>query len=937
MFESKIIGGKAHALVGMAVWIVVCIAVLGLSACGDADLTDMQYVQRAKDAQDQGDLRTSVIELKNALKQNPDNPEARWLLGKIQVDTGNGPAAEKELMRASELGIPKEVILVPLGKSLLLQREFSRLLNEIQVSEHLQAEDRAWIHALRGKAYLATNESSQASEEFNAALKIYPNSIAALVGHARLAMAQHKPEQARTWIDRAHAIEAESAEVWEALGDLERSQFRVKEAEIAYTHAIENSFNTLAVRLNRALTRIHLKDNQGAAKDIEIVKKAAPEHFAGHYVHGLLYFQLKQYSDAQIEFEKALNLVQEYIPAEFYLGVSHFLQEHWQQAEQFLARVLYTYPSSSRVRKLLGAVRLQLGDYAGAEAVLQTLLDRNPNDVQALSLIGRAYVKRGKASEAIEYFRKAVALQPDIATRRIQLALGHLMEGGTDVGISELETTIELAPELQEVDMLLVLAYIHTRQFDHALQAAERFKLKQPDSYVAFNLVGLVYKEQGNVSAAREAFQQALKLEPGEPGASSYLAVMDVENGDYDKAKAHYLEVIRRHPGHLSTLLQLAMLDGRLGHVDDFRDWLSKAVEANPQAIEPRLLLARYYLRFGQPQRALATIAEVRDVYPNLPRLLSIAGEAQLANGELSSASATFKQLIEVQPESADAHYLLAQVYREQKDRVNFLGELKKALKLKPDHLQSKVAMARLLSLEQNRKEANRLLGELKKSSKDNPQVLELEAWLASRQNRLQDAISIYQQLLSSFPSSEMVTNLANVYGQAGDFDANLRTLEEWLDKNPNDVKVRYHLANVYLFIGRQEAARDQFAKVVKDVPDNVPALNNLGWLWREDDPVKALAYAEHAYELAPTSVSVMDTLGVVLLDLDQTERAVRLLRKASEQVPDAVTIRYHFAKALAHNGDKTTALRLLKDLLAKEIPFAEQEQARALLKELDN
>ena len=50
-----------------------------LSGCGET-LTDAEYLARAKEYQDKGEVNASVIELKNALKANPDNIEARWLL-----------------------------------------------------------------------------------------------------------------------------------------------------------------------------------------------------------------------------------------------------------------------------------------------------------------------------------------------------------------------------------------------------------------------------------------------------------------------------------------------------------------------------------------------------------------------------------------------------------------------------------------------------------------------------------------------------------------------------------------------------------------------------------------------------------------------------------------------------------------------------------------
>ena len=73
---------------------VLLVALFGLVSGCSRDLTDKQYIERAKQAQDKGDLRASIIDLKNALRRNPDNTEGRWMLGNIYVDVGKGAEAE---------------------------------------------------------------------------------------------------------------------------------------------------------------------------------------------------------------------------------------------------------------------------------------------------------------------------------------------------------------------------------------------------------------------------------------------------------------------------------------------------------------------------------------------------------------------------------------------------------------------------------------------------------------------------------------------------------------------------------------------------------------------------------------------------------------------------------------------------------------------------
>ena len=105
----------SRAIVGKLCAVVVMLTLVsGLAACSKS-LTDADYIERAKNHQDKGDLQAAAIEYKNALRENPDNPEARLSLGKLYVQVENGAAAEKELQRAQDLKIPLTAMAAEYG------------------------------------------------------------------------------------------------------------------------------------------------------------------------------------------------------------------------------------------------------------------------------------------------------------------------------------------------------------------------------------------------------------------------------------------------------------------------------------------------------------------------------------------------------------------------------------------------------------------------------------------------------------------------------------------------------------------------------------------------------------------------------------------------------------------------------------------------------
>src|SRR5205814_6333762 len=112
--------------------------------------------------------------------------------------------------------------------------------------------------------------------------------------------------------------------------------------------------------------------------------------------------------------------------------------------------------------------------------------------------------------------------------------------------------------------------------------------------------------------------------------------------------------------------------------------------------------------------------------------------------------------------------------------------------------------------------------------------------------------------------------------------------------------------------------------------PKNIPALNDLAWLYQQEKDPRALTTAEQAYQLQPDNAHVLDTLGWILVERGKTNDGLELLRKAAEKSPASTGIRYHWAATLAKSGDSARARTELADLLAKNKTFPERQEVQA-------
>lgn len=212
---------------------LIALLVLALSAplagCDPtAKLTEHEHVQRAKDLEDKGDLRGSVIELKNAIQKNPDSAEARLLLGQVYLKAGFGAEAEKELQQAARLGVGQSTIQPLLGEALLLMGEYARVLEEIQPDTQGPKERLSRVLQLRAEALLNQRKLKDACNLFQQSYDAAPGNPPTYWGLSRCALANGDASKARDWLDRALKLEQKRAHLdpdrqprtfWQAYGE----------------------------------------------------------------------------------------------------------------------------------------------------------------------------------------------------------------------------------------------------------------------------------------------------------------------------------------------------------------------------------------------------------------------------------------------------------------------------------------------------------------------------------------------------------------------------------------------------------------------------------------------------------------------------------------------------------------------------------------------
>jgi Tfp pilus assembly protein PilF len=163
MMEKRIFmqySSKARAIKRTLMNLLI-LGVTGLAMIACNKPQDAQtLVADARNYQQKGDNKAAIIQLKNSLQQNPNDPEARYLLGTIYNKTGDLQSAEKELRKALSLGMSPAKVWPELGQTMLGLGQFQQLLDNTQTLSGNDAS--AEIFTLRGTAFLALDKPQEA-------------------------------------------------------------------------------------------------------------------------------------------------------------------------------------------------------------------------------------------------------------------------------------------------------------------------------------------------------------------------------------------------------------------------------------------------------------------------------------------------------------------------------------------------------------------------------------------------------------------------------------------------------------------------------------------------------------------------------------------------------------------------------------------------------
>src|SRR5712692_213669 len=281
-----------------------------------------------------GDLKAAEIELKNAIRQSPQDPILRARLAEVYLQLGDAAMAEREARAARERNGNEADYLPTLAEALLQQEKFADLSDQIQPGDRVSALE-SKVRTALGTAAAGLGDREKAQVMWRDAIQLDPSATKPKVQLARF-LTKTSPDEADRLIDEAIAANPRSAEMLQVKGEMVQARGDTDGAMRLFDEALKIDPKNLLAHLSRANVNVALGNFTAADEDLGPILKAMPNHFMANYL-------------------RALELAK---------------QQQYAAADRILDRISPAFPKFWAGYYVQGATKLALGQFAQAESIL---------------------------------------------------------------------------------------------------------------------------------------------------------------------------------------------------------------------------------------------------------------------------------------------------------------------------------------------------------------------------------------------------------------------------------------------------------------------------------------------------------------------------------------------------------------------------------------
>ena len=742
---------------------VLATLLLGLLSCSaDPELAKQEYLERGNDLAAEGKLDEADIQYRKALQQDPEFGEAYYRSGLLALDRKRPDQAFEALRSATTFAPDNLGAKVKLAETCLLlyrldPRSPQKLLDRAGVVlGELRASGYPGFEAPQLSSLVAIAEKRYADAviDLQEAERRKPGLPEVALALAKMLFVTRRGEEAER-LARAYLLKDPSfGPLYDVLYAHYVSQRKMSDAENILKEKIASNQDEIGPRLQLALHLVRTGRQAEMTNSLQEVLDD-PGRFPAARLHvGDFYAAMSRWSEAVALYEAGTR------------------DDEPRRAE-YRKRI---------VRSLLGQ-----GDVEGARRVVGQALEESPDDIQTQALnaiLLSAGGTRENLEAAIAEWRKLTEKEPDNAAYWYDLGQAQ-------------------------------------RAVGRASDAEESFResIKRNWTFVPSRLaMAELVAQAGRPEDALQVADDVLTLRAGDRQARLIRVAALRETNRELEARSELAGLLAENPSDPTARYEQARLDLDAGRLDDAEGTLRQIYK--PGRGDPRVaaLLAEVRVARGDPAGARSLLlAEMEERASESPILRQTLGQLAVRAGDMETAIVQFQRIATHDPSSAQAQFLLANVYAAADQLDSALAAARKALELAPEEAGAPLLVATLLDRMGRSDEALPYYRDTVELAPDNPIALNNLAFHTAESGDLDGALELAQRAAKASGSSPIVADtLGWIYLKKGMRDSALQIFERLVEIHPSNSTYRYHFGAALIESGSLEKGRQELVAALE-------------------------------------------------------------------------------------------------------------------------
>jgi len=283
---------------------------------------------------------------------------------------------------------------------------------------------------------------------------------------------------------------------------------------------------------------------------------------------------------ARVQFQEALKIRREYVPARLALAQLFILSHEYGSAVQTAKEVLEYDPRNLPARLVRTSGLAAMGNPALARSELEETIAQYPSSADAQMQMGALDLGQKRYKEAEQRFSQVYKDHPADLRALMGIVETYAFQNQLDKAIQLLQGELAKYPARLELRSALGNVAILAKKWDLAVEQFQAVLTARPDAGEVYVQLGQALAAKGDDAGAARTFEKARQMRPADPAPYFQLAQLMEKTGKRAQARPLYEQVLKLQPDNPIALNNLAYLLAETGSQADLDQALQLAQTA---------------------------------------------------------------------------------------------------------------------------------------------------------------------------------------------------------------------------------------------------------------------------------------------------------------------------------------------------------------------